>query len=113
MAVDGPAAANESQAPGGGPLRYDAFVVRLWREAATGRVLRAEVEHARTGARARAAGVPTGWVLDQIRARLTEAPPGDGGASEALAPKMVLPTQPSAPRHEPGPPLVEAEPRRR
>ena len=57
--------------------RYDAFVVRLWRDAPTGPCSRAEVEHVRTGARARAAGVPTAWVLTQIIAHLR----GSGGAS--------------------------------
>jgi hypothetical protein len=50
--------------------RYDAFVVRLWREAATGPCLRAEVEHVGSGARVRAAAVPTAWVLRQIVAHL-------------------------------------------
>ena len=54
-----------------GPL-YDAFVVRMWRDAASGRLLRAEVEHAGSGAIARAAGVTAGWVLRQIHARLAE-----------------------------------------
>ncbi len=54
--------------------RYDAFVVRLWREAATGPCLRAEVEHVGTGARVRAAAVPTAWVLRQILVHLRPSP---------------------------------------
>jgi hypothetical protein len=50
--------------------RYDAFVVRLWRDASTGLCGRAEVEHVRTGALTRAAEVPTEWGLDQIIAHL-------------------------------------------
>jgi hypothetical protein len=54
--------------------RYDAFVVRLWREAATGSCLRAEVEHVGSGVRVRAAAVPTAWVLRQILAHLRPGP---------------------------------------
>ena len=60
--------------------RYDAFVVRLWRDAATGRLLRAEVEHAGTGGIARAADVTAGWVLRQIQACLTERLMGEAPA---------------------------------
>ena len=63
-----------------GPL-YDAFVVRLWRDAPTGRVLRAEVEHAGTGALARAAEVGAGWVLRQIRDCLAAAPVEEAAAA--------------------------------
>jgi hypothetical protein len=65
-------------APGtGSPARdrlYDAFVVRLWRDAGSGRIQRAEVEHVESGMVARAAGVSAGWVLTQIRARLGSRP---------------------------------------
>lgn len=54
--------------------RYDAFVVRLWRDGASGRLLRAEVEHAVSGDRRRATGPPESWIIDQIRACLV----GDG-----------------------------------
>ena len=57
--------------------RYDAFVVRLWREAASGPCLRAEVEHVGTGVRVRAAAVPTAWVLRQILAHLRASPSHD------------------------------------
>ena len=50
--------------------RYDAFVVRLWHDRTTGRLLRAEVEHAASGECTRAAGPAEAWVLDQIRACL-------------------------------------------
>ena len=92
---------------------YDAFVVRLWREAGTDRVLRAEVEHVRTGALARAAGVPTGWVLAEIRARLADGAAVGGTASEALDRTPASPPQLQAPRHEQGRSLDVGEPRRR
>jgi hypothetical protein len=61
--------------------RYDVFVVRLWREAATGSCLRAEVEHVGTGARVRAAAVPTAWVLGQIVAHLRASPSPDAATT--------------------------------
>jgi len=68
-----------------GGHRYDAFVVRLWRDAGSDHVLRAEVEHVPSGVLVRAAGVATGWVLDQIETRLAGprivvAPTSDGVA---------------------------------
>ena len=96
----------------GRPL-YDAFVVRLWHEGTTGQLLRAEVEHVRTGALARAAGVPTGWVLAEIRARLADGAAVGGTASEALDRTPASPPQLQAPRHEQAHPPVEAEARRR
>ena len=51
---------------GRGP-RCDAFVVRLWRDAATGHVLRAEIEHVWTGVLTRTADVTAGWILRQLR----------------------------------------------
>ena len=56
---------------------YDAFVVRLWRDGASGRLLRAEVEHATSGERTRATDPADTWVLDQIRACLDAAAPLD------------------------------------
>jgi hypothetical protein len=61
--------------------RYDAFVVRLWREAATGSCLRAEVEHVGSGVRVRAAAVPTAWVLRQIVAHLRASPSPDAATT--------------------------------
>ncbi len=80
-----------------GPL-YDAFVVRLWRDATTGRVLRAEVEHAGSGALARSADVTTDWVLHQIHACLTEhLAEGDIASDQiALGPRDPS-VQPSGP----------------
>ena len=78
-----------------GPL-YDAFVVRLWRDAPTGRLLRAEVEHAGTGALARAAEVGAGWVLRQIRACLAVPPVDEAAASR---PEIVgAPPPPARPK---------------
>jgi hypothetical protein len=83
-------------ATGSSPL-YDAFVVRLWRDAATGRLLRAEVEHAPTGALARAAGVSTAWVLSQISACLAAGPPTGG----ALSDDVEATPAPTTPPHPP------------
>ena len=49
---------------------YDSFVVRLWRDAATGRLLRAEVEHVQTGQVSAGRGVAPEWVLGCFRACL-------------------------------------------
>ena len=65
--------------------RYDAFVVRLWREAPTGPCLRAEVEHVGTGALSRAAAVPTAWVLRQILAHLRASPTHDTATGDRPA----------------------------
>ena len=46
---------------------YDSFVVRLWREPGSGRLLRAEVEHVQTGTVSAERGVPPEWVLDCLR----------------------------------------------
>ncbi len=80
-----------------GPL-YDAFVVRLWRDAATGRVLRADVEHAGSGSLARAAGVATDWVLHQIHECLKEhlAQEDEASGQDVLGP-LDLSVQPSGP----------------
>ena len=80
-----------------GPL-YDAFVVRLWRDAPTGQVHRAEVEHAGTGTLARAAEVGAGWVLRQIRVCLA-APPVD----EAVASRPEIVGAPPPPARPKGP----------
>lgn len=92
-----------ARANGGGPppgeRLYDAFVVRLWRDGASGRLLRAEVEHAATGERTRATGPPQTWVLDQIRARLG----GDGERLNPRAPDAPPTTEPPpamAPDHD-------------
>lgn len=57
--------------------RYDTFVVRLWRDLVSRRVLRAEVEHVQSGHRSerRWRTTPDGagggdgldWIADQIR----------------------------------------------
>src|SRR5687768_14241747 len=52
-----------------GPL-YDSFVVRLWQEAVSGRLLRAEVEHVQSGAVHVGRGVVPAWILDAFRACL-------------------------------------------
>lgn len=80
-----------------GPL-YDAFVVRLWRDATTGLVLRAEVEHAGSGSLARAAGVSADWVLRQIHACLQDhlAQDDEAAGRPTLGPPD-LSVQPSGP----------------
>ncbi len=78
-----------------GPL-YDAFVVRLWRDATTGRLLRAEVEHAGTGALTRAAEVGAGWILSQIRDCLAASSEDEADASR---PEIVgAPVPPARPK---------------
>ena len=86
MTADGPSTATGHDAKNAGrgeigdaprERRYDAFVVRLWHEPATGRLLRAEVEHVTTGERTRAVGPGANWILDQIRACLDERLRGD------------------------------------
>ena len=62
--------------------RYDAFVVRLWRDTASGRLLRAEVEHVATGGVARAADVSAGWIERQIEACLAEHLSGESPTPE-------------------------------
>ena len=64
--------------------RYDAFVVRLWRDSPTECCLRAEVEHVRTGVLARATVVPIALVLTQILANLGVTP-GVDVSNEATA----------------------------
>ena len=84
---------------GSSPL-YDAFVVRLWRDAATGRVLRAEVEHASTGALARAVGVSTAWVLSQISARLAAGPATSGATGDGVEATPDPPVPPRPPSRD-------------
>ena len=89
MTADGPsvAPAHDATNAGSGEIgdaprerRYDAFVVRLWHETTTGRLLLAEVEHVTTGERTRAVGPASNWILDQIRACLDERLRGDEAA---------------------------------
>ena len=63
---------------------YDSFVVRLWREAAGGRLLRAEVEHLQTGAVHIGRGIVPGWILDILAACLLTRPPLDGALDEPV-----------------------------
>lgn len=73
-----------------GGRRYDAFVVRLWRDAGTGDVLRAEVEHVPSGALVRAAGVALGWVLDQIHTSLADPRTPAAPRSADVDPRIVV-----------------------
>jgi hypothetical protein len=62
--------------------RYDTFVVRLWRDLVSRRLLRAEVEHVQSGHRSErrwrsAAGDDGGgdewaWIVDQLRGNADE-----------------------------------------
>jgi hypothetical protein len=69
---------------------YDSFVVRLWREVATGRLLRAEVEHVQGGTVAAGRGVAPEWVLDCLRARLGNHRLADGAAPEPTGPSLAV-----------------------
>ncbi len=79
---------------GRGP-RCDAFVVRLWRDAATGHVLRAEIEHVGTGILARTADVTADWILRQLRHH-----PADRTADEAVGAEPA-PGVPGSPPRRP------------
>jgi hypothetical protein len=57
---------------------YDSFVLRLWRETASGRLLRAEVEHLQTGAVHVGRGIVPGWILDTLRACVGLSSPREG-----------------------------------
>jgi hypothetical protein len=46
---------------------YDSFVVRLWHEAVTGDLLRAEVEHVQSGSVDARVGVSWDWIRDWLR----------------------------------------------
>lgn len=59
---------------------YDSFVVRIWRETASGDIQRVEVEHVQTAQIDHAAGVAAAWVLERILGCLEETLPAPGGA---------------------------------
>jgi hypothetical protein len=42
--------------------RYDSFVIRVWQEATTGRLLRAEVDHVQSGAVHVGRGTGLAWI---------------------------------------------------
>lgn len=64
--------------------RYDTFVVRLWRDVVSRRLIRADVEHVQSGQRAERRWRPQdgnepdglAWITDQIRAGGMEESPG-------------------------------------
>lgn len=58
---------------------YDSFVVRVWREARGGRVLRAEVEHVQTAAVATEVGGGPEWIARALTDCLAGLPSGHGG----------------------------------
>jgi hypothetical protein len=47
--------------------RYDSFVMRIWHEAITGRLLRAEIDHVQTGAVYLGRDVLSDWILETLR----------------------------------------------
>ena len=47
--------------------RYDSFVMRIWHDAITGRLLRAEIDHVQTGAVYRGRAVLSDWILETLR----------------------------------------------
>ena len=59
---------------------YDSFVVRLWHEAATGALLRAEVEHVQSGSVDTRVGNSWDWVRDWLR-RCVDRPLNEEGES--------------------------------
>jgi hypothetical protein len=58
---------------------YDSFVVRLWREASTGNLLRAEIEHVQSGTVDARSGVSWDWIRERLHASL-EHPVNEEGA---------------------------------
>ncbi len=55
-----------------GERRYDSFVVRLWREVGSRRLLRVEVEHTQSDGVASARGVEIDWIGARIADLLEE-----------------------------------------
>jgi hypothetical protein len=60
---------------GPGERRYDSFVVRLWREEGTVRLLRVAVEHVQSDAVASARGVGIEWIGVRIAELLRDSTP--------------------------------------
>ncbi len=54
--------------------RYDSFVVRIWHDQASDRLLKAELEHVQTGAVTVGRGVRPAWVLRALLKRLWSGP---------------------------------------
>lgn len=71
---------------------YDSFVVRLWRDPASGRLLRAEVEHVQTGTISAERGVPPEWILDCLRSCLEGRLGAGAGEPERDAATFGSPT---------------------
>jgi hypothetical protein len=57
---------------------YDSFVVRLWHEASTGNLLRAEVEHVQSGSVDVRPGGSLDWIRDWLRARVNRQAKEEG-----------------------------------
>lgn len=57
--------------------RYDSFVIRLWQEEVTGRLLRAEVDHVQSGAVYVARDIGLAWVQDTLDRALGIGPGDD------------------------------------
>jgi len=47
--------------------RYDSFVVRLWHESVSGRLLRAEIDHVQSGAVQVGREVEMDWIPEMLR----------------------------------------------
>ena len=70
--------------------RYDSFVVRLWHESISGRLLRAEIDHVQSGAVQVGREVEMDWILETLRNamqrhdnRRTAPAPGDSSKEES------------------------------
>jgi hypothetical protein len=91
----------EARTPAPDDPQYDAFVVRLWCNATSQRVVRAEVEHVRTGALTRAANVPAEWILSQIVTHLQDTRQGEANlAEESPARNHTCPTSQREPSEQ-------------
>ena len=55
---------------------YDSFVVRLWHQAESNELLRAEIEHVQSGAVDSRVGASWEWLRDRLRASISRSDKG-------------------------------------
>ena len=60
---------------------YDSFVVRLWREARTGDLLRAEIEHVQSGSVHARSGASWDWIRERLHASLEHSVNEEGAVT--------------------------------
>jgi hypothetical protein len=64
--------------------RYDSFVIRIWQEAGTGRLLRAEVDHVQSGAVHVGRNTALDWIQHTLQTVMGNA--GEPATEEADPP---------------------------